>query len=112
MSGMTITEIIQFFKIICEYQLTFIYLLKIINMKTSLILLLTSLCILSCKTQKQTTESIIGKYPKESEVVLRYSEGDVAVIYPFETFKIEYPYPMTFEAFDTLRLDNYVVVSR
>ena len=81
-------------------------------MKTSLILLLTSLCVISCTTQKQTTESIIAKYPKESEVILRYSEGEVAVIYPFETFKIEYPQPMTFETFDTLRLDNYVVVAR
>jgi hypothetical protein len=81
-------------------------------MKTLLILLLTSASILSCTTQKQTTESIIAKYPKYSEVVLRYSEGDVAVIYPFETFKIEYPYPITLETFDTLRLDNYVVVVR
>jgi hypothetical protein len=81
-------------------------------MKTLLILLLTSVSILSCTTQKQTTESIIAKYPKYSEVVLRYSEGDVAVIYPFETFKIEYPYPMTLETFDTLRLDNYLVVAR
>jgi hypothetical protein len=81
-------------------------------MKTLLILLLTSVSILSCTTQKQTTESIIAKYPKYSEVVLRYSEGDVAVIYPFETFKIEYPQPMTLETFDTLRLDNYVVVAR
>ena len=81
-------------------------------MKTLLILLLTSVSILSCTTQKQTTESIIAKYPKYSEVVLRYSEGDVAVIYPFETFKIEFPQPMTLETFDTLRLDNYVVVAR
>jgi len=81
-------------------------------MKTLLILLLTSVSILSCTTQKQTTESIIAKYPKYSEVVLRYSEGDIAVIYPFETFKIEYPYPITLETFDTLRLDNYVVVVR
>jgi hypothetical protein len=81
-------------------------------MKTLLILLLTSVSILSCTTQKQTTESIIAKYPKYSEVVLRYSEGDVAVIYPFETFKIEYPQPMTLETFDTLRLDNYLVVAR
>jgi hypothetical protein len=81
-------------------------------MKTSLILLLISLSILSCKTQKQTTESIIAKYPKESEVILRYSEGDVAIIYPFETFKIEYPQPMSMETFDTLRLDNYIVVAR
>ncbi len=81
-------------------------------MKTSLILLLMSLCILSCKTQKQTTESIIAKYPKESEVILRYSEGEVAVIYPFETFRIEYPQLMIIETFDTLRLDNYVVVAR
>jgi hypothetical protein len=81
-------------------------------MKTSLIVLLLSLSILSCKTQKRTTEYIITKYPKYSEVVLRYSEGDTAIIYPFETFKIEYPYPMTFETFDTLRLDNYIVVSR
>jgi hypothetical protein len=71
-----------------------------------------SLCVISCTTQKQTTQSIIDKYPKESEVVLRYSEGDVAVIYPFEIFKIEYPQPMTIETFDTLRLDNYVVVAR
>ena len=81
-------------------------------MKTSLILLLISLCILSCKTQKQTTESIIAKYPKESEVILRYSEGEVAVIYPFETFRIEYPQLMIIETFDTLRLNNYVVVVR
>jgi hypothetical protein len=81
-------------------------------MKTLFVLLLTSVLILSCTTQKQTTESIIAKYPKYSEVVLRYSEGDVAVIYPFETFKIEYPQPMTLETFDTLRLDNYVVVTR
>jgi hypothetical protein len=81
-------------------------------MKTLFVLLLTSVLILSCTTQKQTTESIIAKYPKYSEVVLRYSEGDVAVIYPFETFKIEYPYPMTLETFDTLRLDNYLVVAR
>ncbi|NBO22837.1 hypothetical protein EBU94_05795 [bacterium] len=81
-------------------------------MKTLFVLLLTSVLILSCTTQKQTTESIIAKYPKYSEVVLRYSEGDVAVIYPFETFKIEYPQPMTLETFDTLRLDNYVVVAR
>ena len=81
-------------------------------MKTLLILLLTSVSILSCTTQKQTTESIIAKYPKYSEVVLRYSEGDVAVIYPFETFKIEFPQPMTLETFDTLRLDNYLVVAR
>ena len=81
-------------------------------MKTSIILLLISLCVISCKTQKQTTESIIAKYPKESEVILRYSEGEVAVIYPFEIFKIEYPQPMTIETYDTLRLDNYVVVSR
>jgi hypothetical protein len=81
-------------------------------MKTLFVLLLTSVLILSCTTQKQTTESIIAKYPKYSEVVLRYSEGDVAVIYPFETFKIEFPQPMTLETFDTLRLDNYVVVAR
>jgi hypothetical protein len=81
-------------------------------MKILIILILTSLCILSCKTQKQTTESIIAKYPKESEVILRYSEGDVAVIYPFETFKIEYLGRATFETFDTLRLTNYVVVAR
>jgi len=81
-------------------------------MKTLFVLLLTSVLILSCTTQKQTTESIIAKYPKYSEVVLRYSEGDVAVIYPFETFKIEYPYPITLETFDTLRLDNYLVVAR
>jgi hypothetical protein len=81
-------------------------------MKTLFVLLLTSVLILSCTTQKQTTESIIAKYPKYSEVVLRYSEGDVAVIYPFETFKIEYPQPMTLETFDTLRLDNYLVVAR
>ena len=81
-------------------------------MKTSIILLLISLCILSCKTQKQTTESIIAKYPKESEVILRYSEGEVAVIYPFETFRIEYPQLMIIETFDTLRLNNYVVVVR
>ena len=80
-------------------------------MKTSIILLLIS-CVISCTTQKQTTESIIAKYPKESEVILRYSEGEVAVIYPFETFKLEYPQPITIETFDTLRLDNYVVVTR